>query len=59
MTVRDLCSSGVEIQGAPVFCYYDYEHECRVNIVAEEAADLNVKYIYCENDTLYIEVEKE
>lgn len=58
MTVRDLCSAGIEIQGNPIYCYYDDAAEQRANITEEEAADLEIKYIYCENNTLYIEVEK-
>lgn len=58
MTVRDLCSAGIEIQGNPIYCYYNEDAEQRVNITREEASDLEVKYIYCENNSLYIEVEK-
>lgn len=59
MTLRDLYSAGIEIQGPVVYCYYDHEHECRVEIAKEEAVDLEIKYLYCEDGKLYVEVEKE
>lgn len=59
MTVRDLYSAGIETQGTVVYCYYNYEEECRAEIAKEEATDLEIKYLYCEDGKLYIEVEKE
>jgi len=57
MTYRDLCTDCIEIQSEIVFCFYDYTKEERTIITAEQAADLEIKYLYCENDALYIEVE--
>jgi hypothetical protein len=57
MTIRDMQNAGIEIQGSVNYCYYDYEAEHRVVITPEEAADREIKYIYCEDEKLYIEVE--
>lgn len=57
MTIRDMQNDGIEIQSKVIYCYYDYEAEKRVEISVEEAADREIKYLYCENNQLYIEVE--
>ena len=59
MTVLDFIDSGIELQGEFVYCYYDYDKCERVIITALTAADKRIKYIYCERDTLYIEVDNE
>lgn len=59
MTIRDLILNCVEIQGECHYCYYDHENERRIEISVEEAMDYDMKYIYCEDGELYIEVEKE
>lgn len=59
MTIRDLILNCVEIQGKCHYCYYDNENERRIEISAEEAMDYDMKYIYCEDGELYIEVDKE
>ena len=58
MTIRDLILNCIEIQGERHYCYYDYKKECRIETSEKEAMDDDIKYIYCEDGELYIEVEK-
>lgn len=57
MTYTDMKSQGIEIQGQIVFCYYDYANEKRKMLTPEEATEYEIKYIYTENDAIYIEVD--
>ena len=59
MTYQDLTRTGIEIQCQVVLCYYDYNKDKRVLITREEAQDHEIKYMYVEDDTLYIELEVE
>lgn len=59
MTLRDMLDNCIEIQSKCHYCYYDHDAEERVEISAADAMDLDIKYIYCEDGDLYIEVEKE
>lgn len=59
MTYQDLIRAGIEIQCQVALCYYDYNKDRRVPITREEAQNHEIKYIYVENDTLYIELEVE
>lgn len=59
MTITDFCYAGVEIQSEIVYCYYDYDNEKRVNITRQKAREYDIKYMYCEDNTLYIEVNME
>lgn len=59
MTIRDIQNDNIEIQGSVNYCYYDYEAEHRVFITRKEAADREIKYLYCEDGQLYIEVAAE
>ena len=59
MTYSDMRNQGVDIQCQIVFCFYDYDAERRKVMSAEEAADREIKYIYTEDDAIYIEVEGE
>ena len=59
MTYSDMRNQGVDIQCQIVFCFYDYDAERRKVLSAEEAADREIKYIYTEDDAIYIEVEGE
>ena len=59
MTYQDLIRAGIEIQCQMVLCYYDYDKDKRVLITREEAQDHEIKYMYVENDILYIELEVE
>ena len=57
MTYSDMKNQGVDIQCQVIFCFYDYDAECRKVLSNEEAADREIKYIYTEDDAIYIEVE--
>lgn len=50
---------GVELQNEVKFVRYDYEHEVRVEITEDQAAYRDIRYIYSENDVLFIEVDSE
>ncbi len=50
---------GVEFQNEVKFVRYDYEHEVRVEITEDQAAYRDIRYIYSENDVLFIEVDSE
>lgn len=49
----------IEVQSEYRVVYYDEEKNERVEISDEEAGDKEIKYVYCENNILYIEVEVE
>ena len=49
----------VDIQNQIRFCYYDYEKEERIEITREEADYKEIRYLYTENDEIYIEVDME
>ena len=57
MTVMDFIASGVELQGEFVYCYYDYDKCERVILSPLDAFEKRIKYIYCERNTIYIEVD--
>lgn len=59
MTYQDLTRAGIEIQCQVVLCYYDYNKDKRIPITREEAADREIKYMYVEDDAIYIELEVE
>lgn len=59
MTYQDLTRAGIEIQCQVMLCYYDYNKDKRVLITREEAQNHEIKYMYVENDALYIELEVE
>lgn len=49
-----------EIQSEYKTVYYDEEKEERVEVENEsEVKDNEIKYIYAENEIIYIEIEKE
>lgn len=49
-----------EIQSEYKVVYYDNEKEERVEVENEsEVKDNEIKYIYAENNIIYIEIEKE
>ena len=50
---------GVEFQNEVKFVRYDYKHEVRVEITEDQAAYRDIRYIYSENDVLFIEVDSE
>ena len=59
MTYHDMCQNCIEIQCQTVFCYYNAEKEKRVIITQAEAEHREIRYIYTEDDAIYIKVEVE
>ena len=51
--------NNVEIQVAIHYCYYDFDSEERIEITHKEACDKEIKYLYCEDNEIYIEVNME
>ena len=49
----------IEVQGVKHYCYYDYNKEERIEITYKQAYDKEVKYLYCEDNEIYIEVDME
>ena len=49
----------VEIQSDMKIVYYDYDKGDCIEITEKKAKNKEIRYIYCEKDVLYIEVEKE
>ena len=47
------------MQGDFIYCYYNYDKNERIIISPLAAAEKRIKYIYCEKNTIYIEVESE
>ncbi len=59
MKVQELFNQ-VELQSEIIYCYYDYENtEERIVIDKEKAKEFEIRYIYCENNKIYIEVDIE
>lgn len=50
--------NNVEIQSDLCIVYYDYEKGERIEILESEAQDKEMRYLYSENNCLFIEVEK-
>ena len=59
MTIRDLYQDNVEIQSEIVYCYYDYDSYERKMITQDEAKEKDIRYIYCENSKIFIEIDYE
>ena len=59
MTITELFNAGIEIQCEIVYCYYDYNAEKRKEITYTEAKEKDIRYIYCEDNKIFIEIEKE
>ena len=59
MTVLDFIASGIELQGEFVYCYYDYDKCERIIISPSAACMQRIKYISCERNTIYIEIDNE
>ncbi|PWM19940.1 MAG: hypothetical protein DBX97_04290 [Collinsella tanakaei] len=49
----------VEIQSDMKIVYYNYKKEKRIEITEKQAKNKTIRYLYSENDILFIEVEKE
>lgn len=57
MTVRDLFDN-VEVQSEVSIVYYDEDRNERIELQRKKALDKEIKFMYCENDVLFVEVEK-
>ena len=49
----------VEIQSEYKIVYYDYDEERRIKTTLDGNEDKDVRYMYVEDGTLYIEIENE
>ena len=49
----------IDIQSTIRYCYYDYDKEERIIITKKKAWDKEIKYLYSEDDVIYIEVDME
>ena len=58
INVYDLVNN-VDVQVAIHFYYYDYDKDERIEITQKEAMDKEIKYMYCENNEICIEIESE
>ena len=59
MTYNDMIWNSIDVQSDVHFYYYDYAHDERIEITMEKAQDKEIRFIYCENNELCIEVEAE
>ena len=59
MTVTQLLTNIIEIQCEVIYCYYNYLKDERFIITKEMAANMDIRYIYIENEKLYIEVNND
>ena len=59
MTVREFLSKGIDIQCTVVYCYYDWNKDKRIICKYKDIADKEIRYMYCEENCIYIEVENE
>ena len=58
LTTKELLDNA-EFQVTIHFVYYDYGKEERIEITEKQAEDKEIRYIYCENDEIYIEIDME
>ena len=58
MTVADLFEQ-VDVQGEVKIVYVKEDVYDRIQIDRERAENLEIQFMYCENDIMYIEVEFE
>ena len=59
MNITEIFRAGIEIQCEIVYCCYDYETERRKEITYDEAKEKDIRYIYCEDNKIFIEIENE
>ena len=59
MTYNDLVWNSIDVQSEVHFYYYDYTLDERFEIGMSKAANKEIRYIYCENNKLCIEVDFE
>lgn len=58
ITVSDL-TNNVDVQVQVHYCYYDYDYDVRVETCYDSVGGKEIKYMYCENDEIWIEVEND
>ena len=58
MTVSYFLDS-VDLQSEFCVCYYDYNTDTRQPISRADAADKEIRYMYAENEIIFIEVDNE
>ena len=46
----------IDVQSEVCYCYYDDNREERIEITGEQAREKEIKYLYCEDNIIYIEV---
>lgn len=56
MTIKDL-TNNIDIQNTIHYCYYDYDKSERIEITEEMANDKEIKYLYCDDNEIYIEID--
>ncbi len=59
MTYHDMECNSIDVQTEVHFYYYDYELDERIEIDLSTARYREIRFIYCENNELCIEVEAE
>lgn len=59
MTYNDMINNCVEFQVAVHLCYYDYDTDERIEGNVEELGNKEIRYMYTEDNEIYIEVEME
>jgi hypothetical protein len=64
MTLRDITEQGIEIQGNIIVKQINEQHDNANTILESDSAifndkvlDMEIQYMYCENNKLVIEVE--
>lgn len=59
MTFQDMLDGGIDFQVQVNFYYYNYDKDERIPMTEKEAKNKEIKYMYCENDEIVIEVDME
>ena len=58
MTLHSLLLN-IELQSEYKVVYYDYEKEERIEVLAEDYGDNEIKYLYVDDGIIYIEIDNE
>lgn len=58
MSYKDFARALIDVQSEVCICYYDYKQNKRIDITDDPDCEYReIKYIYCENDVIFFEVE--
>lgn len=57
MTVKDLLTSGIDIQSEVYICYYDELRDDIVQLTELESWNRKIVYMYVNGDEIWVEVE--